>query len=171
MTNLARDEVLHRMNVFSEMGVFQNEFMKTASILSQKYSGDINIYPEIPYSHFLRILQNPTTEFIIRTCLKGEQATWPVISRVRNHLAIELALDSAVQTMRARVALSPLLQCRYQRHTMLNRKYYAKVINDPACFQGGARIVKLEAQEIRGIYLADDLLEIYARLTAPFLWN
>jgi TAG lipase/steryl ester hydrolase/phospholipase A2/LPA acyltransferase len=107
MTNLARDEALHRMNVFSEMGVFQNEFMKTASILSQKYSGDINIYPEIPYSHFLRILQNPTTEFILQTCLKGEQATWPVISRVRNHVAIELALDSAVQTMRARVALSP----------------------------------------------------------------
>lgn len=107
MTNLARDEALHRMNVFSEMGVFQNEFMKTASILSQKYSGDINIYPEIPYAHFLRILQNPTTEFILQTCLNGEQATWPVISRVRNHLAIELALDSAVQTMRARVALSP----------------------------------------------------------------
>lgn len=107
MTNLARDEALHRMNMFSEMGVFQNEFMKTASILSQKYSGDINIYPEIPYAHFLRILQNPTTEFILQTCLKGEQATWPVISRVRNHLAIELALDSAVQTMRARVALSP----------------------------------------------------------------
>jgi TAG lipase / steryl ester hydrolase / phospholipase A2 / LPA acyltransferase len=107
MTNLARDEALHRMNVFSEMGVFQNEFMKTASILSQKYSGDINIYPEIPYAHFLRILQNPTTEFILQTCLKGEQATWPVISRVRNHLAIELALDSAVQIMRARVALSP----------------------------------------------------------------
>lgn len=107
MTNLAREEALHRMNVFSEMGVFQNEFLKTASILSQKYSGDINIFPEIPYAHFLRILQNPTTEFILQTCLSGEQATWPKISRVRNHLAIELALDSAVQTMRARVALSP----------------------------------------------------------------
>ncbi|EED16259.1 Patatin family phospholipase, putative [Talaromyces stipitatus ATCC 10500] len=107
MTSLARDEALHRMNVFSEMGVFQNQFMKTASILSQKYSGDINIYPEIPYAHFLRILQNPTTEFILQTCLNGERATWPVVSRVRNHLAIELALDSAVQTMRARVALSP----------------------------------------------------------------
>ncbi|OKL56427.1 hypothetical protein UA08_08097 [Talaromyces atroroseus] len=107
MTNLAREEALHRMNVFSEMGFFQNEFMKTASILSQKYSGDINIFPEIPYAHFLRILQNPTTEFILQTCLSGEQATWPKISRVRNHLAIELSLDSAAQTMRARVALSP----------------------------------------------------------------
>lgn len=107
MTNLAREEALHRMNVFSEMGVFQNEFLKTASILSQKYSGDINIFPEIPYAHFLRILQNPTTEFILQTCLSGEQATWPKISRVRNHLAIELSLDSAAQTMRARVALSP----------------------------------------------------------------
>lgn len=107
LTNLALDEALHRMNVFSEMGVFQNEFMKTASILSQKYSGDINIFPEIPYSHFLRVLQNPTTEFLHQACLSGERATWPKFSRVRNHLAIELALDSAVQSMRARVALSP----------------------------------------------------------------
>ncbi|KAH8700157.1 putative patatin family phospholipase [Talaromyces proteolyticus] len=107
MTNLARDEALHRISVLSEMGIFQNEFMKTASILSQKYSGDINIFPEIPYAHFPRILQNPTTEFILKTCLCGERATWPKISRARSHLAIELALDSAVRTMRARVALSP----------------------------------------------------------------
>lgn len=106
-TNLAREEALHRMTVLSDMGIFQNAFMKTASILSQKYSGDINIFPEIPYSHFPRILQNPTSEFILETCLSGERATWPKISRVRNHLAIELALDSAVRTMRARVALSP----------------------------------------------------------------
>jgi TAG lipase/steryl ester hydrolase/phospholipase A2/LPA acyltransferase len=107
MTNLAREEALHRINVLYEMGIFQNVSKKTASILDQKYSGDINIFPQIPYSHFPRILQNPTSEFILETCLSGERATWPKISRIRNHLAIELALDSAVRTMRARVALSP----------------------------------------------------------------
>lgn len=107
MTNLAREEALHRMAVLSDMGILSNVFMKTASVMSQKYSGDINIFPEIPYSHFPRILQNPTADFILETCLSGERATWPKISRVRNHLAIELALDSAVRTMRARVVLSP----------------------------------------------------------------
>ncbi|CAG8145722.1 unnamed protein product, partial [Penicillium nalgiovense] len=32
---------------------------------------------------------------------------WPRLSRIRNHCAIELALDNAIQNMRARVAFSP----------------------------------------------------------------
>lgn len=107
LTNLAKEEALHRMNVLSQMGIFPNGFTKAASILSQKYSGDINIFPEILYTHVPRMLRNPTTEFMLQACLSGERATWPKIARIRNHVAIELALDSAVQTMRARVALSP----------------------------------------------------------------
>ena len=53
------------------------------------------------------MLKNPTTDFMRNACLSGERATWPKLGRVRNHCAIELALDSAVQTMRARVAFSP----------------------------------------------------------------
>jgi TAG lipase/steryl ester hydrolase/phospholipase A2/LPA acyltransferase len=122
ITNLARDEALHRMAVLSEMGIFATEFTKAASILSQQYSGDINIFPEISYAHFPRILQNPTTEFMLQACLSGERATWPRIARIRNHVAIELALDSAVQTMRARVALSPAVASGLGIHIMTNRR-------------------------------------------------
>jgi TAG lipase/steryl ester hydrolase/phospholipase A2/LPA acyltransferase len=107
LTSLAREEALHRMSVLSELGIFPNELTKAASILSQKYSGDINIFPEIFHSHFPRMLKNPTAEFMLQACLSGERATWPRIARIRNHVSIELALDSAVQTLRARVALSP----------------------------------------------------------------
>ncbi|KAL1966423.1 hypothetical protein VTN77DRAFT_4565 [Rasamsonia byssochlamydoides] len=107
LTSLAREEALHRITTMSELGIFPNGFTKAASILSQKYSGDINIFPEIPYTHVPRMLKNPTTEFMLQACLSGERATWPKIARIRNHVAIELALDSAVQTMRARVALNP----------------------------------------------------------------
>ncbi|KAJ5389612.1 Lipase 5 [Penicillium cataractarum] len=107
MTHLAKDEVLHRMTVLSELGVFPTSMTKAASIMNQKYSGDINIYPELISSNFPRILENPTTEFMLQACLSGERATWPRLSRIRNACAIELALDRAVQQMRARVALSP----------------------------------------------------------------
>ena len=107
MTHLAKDEVLHRMNVLSEFGVFPTSMTKFASIVNQKYHGDINIYPELLSSNFPRLLENPTTEFMLSACLSGERATWPRLSRVRNHCAIELALDSAIQQMRARVAFSP----------------------------------------------------------------
>ncbi|KAL2797863.1 acyl transferase/acyl hydrolase/lysophospholipase [Aspergillus keveii] len=106
VSHLAKDEMLHRMAVLTELGVFPNSFTKTISIMNQKYSGDINIYPEILYTHFPRILKNPTTDFMLKACLCGERATWPKLARVRNHCAIELALDAAIQKMRARVALS-----------------------------------------------------------------
>lgn len=107
MTHLAKDEMLHRMNVLSELGVFPTSMTKFASIVNQKYHGDINIYPELISSNFPRLLENPTTEFMMAACLSGERATWPRLSRIRNHCAIELALDSAIQHMRAKVAFSP----------------------------------------------------------------
>ncbi|KAJ5788474.1 Acyl transferase/acyl hydrolase/lysophospholipase [Penicillium paradoxum] len=107
MTHLAKDEVLHRMNILSDLGVFPTSMTKFASIVNQKYHGDINIYPELISSNFPRLLENPTTEFMLSSCLSGERATWPRLSRIRNHCAIELALDSAIQNMRARVAFSP----------------------------------------------------------------
>ncbi|KAJ5964329.1 uncharacterized protein N7479_004205 [Penicillium vulpinum] len=121
MTHLAKDEILHRVNVLSDLGVFPNSMTKFASIVNQKYHGDINIYPEL-ISNFPRLLENPTTEFMLSTCLSGERATWPRLSRIRNHCAIELALDNAIQNMRARVAFSPtqvdLRTPNFNRHSI-----------------------------------------------------
>ncbi|KAG0645667.1 Triacylglycerol lipase 4 [Hyphodiscus hymeniophilus] len=107
LTNLAKDEALHRMHVLAELGIFPNLVTKCRSVLSQKYSGDITILPAIEYKDFPRILKNPTSDFMLQTCLSGERATWTKLSRVRNHCAVELGLDAAVQTLRARVVFSP----------------------------------------------------------------
>ncbi|KAI9051969.1 hypothetical protein LZ554_004223 [Drepanopeziza brunnea f. sp. 'monogermtubi'] len=107
MTNLAKDEALHRMHVLAELGIFPNLVTKARSVLSQKYSGDITILPEIEYKDFPRMLKNPTAEFMVQACLSGQRATWPKMSRIRNHCAVELELDAAVQKLRARVVFSP----------------------------------------------------------------
>ena len=107
LTNLAKDEALHRMHVLAELGILPNLVTKCRAVLSQKYSGDITILPEIDYKDFPRILKNPTSEFMVQTCLSGERATWPKLSRVKNHCAVELELDAAVQVLRARVVFSP----------------------------------------------------------------
>lgn len=107
IANMAKAEALHRMHVTAELGIFPNLLSKTRSILNQKYSGDITILPEVSYSQFPKVLQNPTTEFMLQSMLHGERATWPKLSRIQNHCAIELALDDAVQHLRARIAFSP----------------------------------------------------------------
>ncbi len=107
LTNLAKDEALHRMQVLADLGIFPNLVTKARSVLSQKYSGDITILPAIEYKDFPRMLKNPTSDFMVEACLRGERATWPKLSRIRNHCAIELELDAAVQALRARVVFSP----------------------------------------------------------------
>ncbi|KAF4619097.1 hypothetical protein G7Y89_g14750 [Cudoniella acicularis] len=107
LTNLAKDEALHRMQVLAELGVFPNLVTKCRSVLSQKYSGDITILPQIDYKDFPRMLKNPTSDFMLQACLCGERATWPKLSMIRNHCAVELELDAAVQKLRARVVFSP----------------------------------------------------------------
>ena len=104
---LARDEVLHRMQLLAEMGIFPSYITKFRSVLSQKYSGDITIIPAISYSQFPQVLQNPTPEFMMSAMHSGECATWPKLSRIKNHCAIELALDNAIQRLRTSIAFSP----------------------------------------------------------------
>ena len=107
LSHLAKGEALYRMHTLAELGIFPNLLTKTVSVLSQKYSGDITILPEISYADFPRMLSNPTKEFIQQAMLSGERATWPKISIIKNHCAIELALDDVVQKLRARVVFSP----------------------------------------------------------------
>ncbi|KAB8337078.1 hypothetical protein FH972_021382 [Carpinus fangiana] len=107
MADVARGEAMHRMQVLTELGVFPTLLTKTMSILSQRYSGDITILPEVPYSQFPNVLKNPTSDFMIEASQAGERATWPKLGRIQNHCAIELALDDAVQQLRARIAFSP----------------------------------------------------------------
>lgn len=106
LTALAKDETLHRLHFLTELGIFPNLFTKLRCILSQKYSGDITILPEIAVQDLPLILKNPTPDFMMRNCLIGERATWPKLSRIRDRLAIELALDHAVHALRARVVFS-----------------------------------------------------------------
>ncbi|KAI9843951.1 MAG: hypothetical protein M1837_005992 [Sclerophora amabilis] len=106
-TKLAKSEALHRMQVLAELGIFPNTLTKARSVLSQKYSGDITIFPEISYADFPRMLSNPNSDFILQAMVCGQRATWPKLSHVRNHCAIELALDDAVQQLRTRVVFSP----------------------------------------------------------------
>jgi len=51
-------------------------------MLSQKYSGDITIVPDISYTDYPVLMTNPTPEFLVEARLRGERATWPSMSQV-----------------------------------------------------------------------------------------
>lgn len=71
--------IIHTSNStlqLTELGVIPSVFNKIQSIMSQKYSGDITIIPEIGYSDFLRVLSNPTQGYVSDCIYRGQQATW-----------------------------------------------------------------------------------------------
>ncbi|KAF2270934.1 patatin-domain-containing protein, partial [Lojkania enalia] len=107
LAHLAKGEALHRLQVLSDIGVLPNYLTKVRSVINQRYSGDITIFPAISYAHFPRVLSNPTTEYMLQCMLTGERATWPKLSRIKNHVAIELAIDETIRQFRARVVFSP----------------------------------------------------------------
>ncbi|KAF3909228.1 hypothetical protein ABW20_dc0103548 [Dactylellina cionopaga] len=104
--SLAMGEALHRINVLAEMGIFTTSLTKAKSILSQKYAGDITIFPEVPLVDLQKLIKNPTPEFMLDAGLKGEKASWPRLSRIRNCCAIELALDKCIHQLRTKVVFS-----------------------------------------------------------------
>jgi hypothetical protein len=50
---------------------------KVQAIMSQRYYGDITIVPDFGIDDYLNIVSNPTIQFLVDACLKGERATWP----------------------------------------------------------------------------------------------
>ncbi|USW48395.1 Putative patatin-like phospholipase domain, Acyl transferase/acyl hydrolase/lysophospholipase [Septoria linicola] len=66
-----------------------------------KYDGDITILPEISWVGPLKILANPSHEFMKRATGYGERATWPKLDRIRNTVAIELDLEKAANSTTA----------------------------------------------------------------------
>lgn len=108
--SLCKGEVMHRLQQIADTGIFPTLVTKGKSILSQRYSGDINIFPKINYADFPRVLSNPTPEYMKGCMLTGRRATWPKLSRIQNHVAIELALDDTIQKLKGQLVFSPSQQ-------------------------------------------------------------
>jgi TAG lipase / steryl ester hydrolase / phospholipase A2 / LPA acyltransferase len=106
IATLAKDDMVYRAGLFSETPLLK-PLLRGISVLTQKYTGDINILPEIAPSEYLHMMSNPTPEFMLGATMSGERATWPKMSRIRNSVAIELALLRAINVFRDRVNFGP----------------------------------------------------------------
>ncbi|KAG0274611.1 hypothetical protein BGZ95_009615 [Linnemannia exigua] len=98
----ARSELQHRMNQLSILGVMPGLIQKAQAIMAQRYYGDITIVPDIEVDDYLNIVSNPTVDFLVGATLKGERATWPKISIIKNHCSIEHCLDDILYRLRLR---------------------------------------------------------------------
>lgn len=67
------------------------------SVLSQTYTGDINILPPSRVHNPIRLLSNRTKEETLRMIRNGERAAWPKIEKIRLQTRISRTLDDIRQ--------------------------------------------------------------------------
>ncbi|AET39112.1 triacylglycerol lipase Ecym_4030 [Eremothecium cymbalariae DBVPG len=106
--NFMANEVIHMLEVGTELGLARNVFTKLRSVLSQQYSGDVTILPDLKM--LLRIkdlLSNPTQEFLLRETVNGARATWPKISIIKNHCGQEFELDRVINYLKGKLISKP----------------------------------------------------------------
>ncbi|ANB15765.1 Tgl4p [Sugiyamaella lignohabitans] len=108
------DEVSHFLLILTELGIFNNYSSKFRSVLAQQYSGDITILPQIKWSELGQLFKNPSPEFFKKTRERAAASTWHKISIIRNHCAIELALDRAILEIRSRLIPHPFAHSEQQ---------------------------------------------------------
>lgn len=67
------------------------------SVLSQTYTGDINILPETRSFNPLRLLSARSLREILDLVRMGERATWPTIEKIRTQTRISRELDQILE--------------------------------------------------------------------------
>lgn len=96
-------EISHYCEVLNEMGVMVNLATKIKQLISQSYTGDITILPEIKFGEQFKTLENPTPTFIWGCILKGARATWPKLSIIKDQYSVEFAMDKYISILKSRV--------------------------------------------------------------------
>lgn len=97
-------EVIHALEIATEIGVGTNVLTKLRSVLSQQYSGDITILPELSsLLRFNQLLSNPTQEFLLREATNGARACWPKLSIIKNHCGQEFELDKMINYLKGKI--------------------------------------------------------------------
>ncbi|EDO17871.1 hypothetical protein Kpol_1043p61 [Vanderwaltozyma polyspora DSM 70294] len=109
--NYMANEAMHFLELGCEVGLAKNALTKMRSVLSQQYSGDITILPDLNMlCRINKLLSNPSTEFILRETTNGARATWPKISIIQNHCGQEFALERAISFLKGRILMSSTIK-------------------------------------------------------------
>ena len=99
--NLLRDEISVRMTQLCTYWESSSvtALRQIASIISQKYTGDITIIPDLTLDDYTRLLSNPQKDWMLDARKRSEKKTWQQLSHIKHRCAIELTLDRCLRKL------------------------------------------------------------------------
>lgn len=70
------------------------------NVVSQDYSGDIDIFPRFQPHMYRKVMSNPTRADLDFFILEGQRAVWPRIAMIHEHTRISRAFDRCLRQIR-----------------------------------------------------------------------
>lgn len=94
-------ELQHRLYQLDSLGYLPARTRRF--LLDDSIPGpSLTLVPDVTFSDYLKLLENPTKDSIDYWILKGERSVWPAIGALKIRSAIEVELDRGYQMVRRR---------------------------------------------------------------------
>lgn len=101
LVKIALMEVQHRLHQLDSLGYLAPNVRYL--VLDEDIPGpSLTLVPEVRFTDYLKLLENPTKTSIDYWVLKGEKSVWPAIGALKIRCAVEVELDRAYQLVRRR---------------------------------------------------------------------
>lgn len=94
-------EVQHRLHQLDSLGYLPVQIRRF--LLDENIPGaSLTLVPEVNFTDFLKLLENPTRQSVEYWILKGEKMVWPAVDALKVRCAVEVELDRGYQIVRRR---------------------------------------------------------------------
>lgn len=94
-------EVQHRLHQMDSLGYLPAQIRRF--LLDENIPGaSLTLVPEVSFTDFLKLLENPTRQSVEYWILKGEKMVWPAVDALKVRCAVEVELDRGYQIVRRR---------------------------------------------------------------------
>lgn len=70
------------------------------ALLSQEYTGDIDIHPRLTWKSYRKVVSNPTPEDLAHFIAAGERAVWPQIPKIRDQTRLAATFRACLAKLR-----------------------------------------------------------------------
>lgn len=119
-------EVQHRLHQLDTLGCLPLSIRRF--LLDEVVPGaSLTLVPELTFSDFFKLLENPTKDSIEYWILRGERSVWPAVGALRVRCAVEVELDRGYQMVRRRKPFDPVTP-RREKHGMKEKQKQKKKI-------------------------------------------
>lgn len=92
--DIINNEIVHVVNLMSSLGFLPEKVERVAGIATQNYKGHVTISPKVRFSDYMKILRNPSPEYVEEATKLSQQNTYPKIRLIKSIYEIENALNN-----------------------------------------------------------------------------